>query len=559
MANENNRGYSPLTEEEQEAIRGMSIEDLLDSVKTTLDAPAGASADVTTKKPAETPLGDEPRAFAAAPAEDWSAPRTAPAKTERKPSAPGHGRKTDAPVSANTKPKKKKKFGLALLIYALALLLVIGAGMFLLWKYVDAYERSRPEHVVDAFMASVDETYWETLAESSSAMFPTTEFENSNDIARQCFEAVRGQLYTYRKRAADSTDEAPAYTIRVGGNDFAKLTLRRFGSAGFGFDTWTPDTVELLPDFVPEARTVTITVPTGSQITLNGVTVPDRMITETSVCAELSELEKNFTTTVPTMSVYTVEGLYGNLDVKVIDSAGRELAPVYADGTLYTYELHVEETHSVTVVAPNTAEVKVNGAVLTEDYITDMEPLQLLSRVTEYLPGGTLPQMCTYTVTGIVSEIESVTAKDADGKTLAGLQGEDGSWSFAWGGGTIPSSRMERVRGFMEAYLDFSADVYDATDTNWANIQTYLVTDGDAYQRFEFALDGLDWTQSSEAVLNSCSVLSYAEFGENCFVVRVAMNSTVTRANGDTTEDNTFDVVFVQSDGEWLVETMESI
>ena len=558
MANENKRGYTPLTAEEQEAIRDMSLEDLLDSVKTTLGAPAGASAMVTTKKPAGEASAAAPGEAATAVAERPE-PKAAPAPAEKKTAAPGHGKKPQVPASLRTKPKKKKKFGLALLIYALVLLVVIGAGMFLLWKYVDAYERSRPEHVVDAFMASVDETYWENLTESSTAMFPTTDFENSNDIARQCFEAVRGQLYTYRKRAADSTEDAPAYTIRVGGNDFAKLTLRRYGSAGFGFSTWVPDTVELLPEFVPQARTVTITVPTGSQITLNGVAVPDRMITETSVCAELSELEKSFTTTVPTMSVYSVEGLYGNLDVKVNDPTGRELVPSYADGTLYTYELYVGETHSVTVIAPNTAEVKVNGAVLTEDYITATEPLQLLSRVTEYLPGGTLPQMCTYTVTGIVSEIESVTAKDADGKALTGLQAEDGSWSFAWGGGTIPSARMERVRSFMGAYLDFSADVYDATDTNWSNIQTYLVPDGDAYQRFEFALDGLDWTQSSEAILNSCSVLSYAEFGENCFVVRVTMNSTVTRANGDTTEDNTFDVVFVQSDGEWLVETMEAV
>ena len=559
MANENKRGYSPLTAEEQEAIRDMSLEDLLDSVKTTLNAPAGASANVTTKKTAGEASAAVPEAATATAVTEQPALRTAPSPVEKKQAAPGHGKKPQAPASLRTKPKKKKKFGLAILVYALVLLVVIGAGMFLLWKYVDAYERSRPEHVVDAFMASVDEAYWENLTESSTALFPTTDFENSNDIARQCFDAVRGQLYTYRKRTVDSTEDAPAYTIRVGGNDFAKLTLRRFGSAGFGFSTWTPDTVELLPEFVPQARTVTITVPSGSTITLNGVAVPDRMITETSVCAELSELEKSFTTTVPTMSVYTVEGLYGNLDVKVNDSTGRELAPAYADGTLYTYELFVGETHAVTITAPNTAEVKVNGAVLTEEYITATEPLQLLSRVTDYLPGGTLPQMCTYTVTGIVSEIESVTAKDADGKALTGLQAEDGSWSFAWGGGTIPSARMERVRDFMSAYLAFSADVYDATDTNWSNIQTYLVTDGDAYQRFELALDGLDWTRSSEAVLNSCSVLSYAEFGENCFVVRVAMNSTVTRSNGDTTEDTTFDVVFVQSDGEWLVETMEAV
>ncbi len=566
MANEKKNGYNPLSEAEQRAIRDMSIEDLLSSVKDTLSAPAGTSTGVPAEKPAASaaPANTatallEREELPVIPVAEVAEEERAQAEDTRRKQASNPG---EAPEFLKTKPKKekkKRKFGVFLLVYVLAFVVVIAGGLTLLWKYLEAYELSRPERVVENFLASVDDAYWEDLVEVSSGVFATTQFENGSDIAMQCFEAVRGEEYTSRKRSGEYEDDRPVYTIRVGGADLARLTLKPNGNAGFGFHYWAADTVELLQEFVPEARTVVIQVPEEAIITLNGVQLDEGYITDSIVSPQLSPLEMQFTTELPQLAVYSVPGIYGNLELKVEDTDGTELLATFADGSLYTYGMNITETQTVTITAPADATVMLNGAVLGESYITATEEYELLSGVAEYLPGENDAQVNVYTVTGLIAQVETVTAKAADGKALAGSQSEDGSWSFGWGTETIPSAHKELVNEYMDAYLSFSSDEGNATESNWSYIQQFLLYEGDAYERCYMALDGLDWTQSYDAVLNSVDILSYAEFGEDCFVVRVNMDSTVTRPNGEVTENNTFDLVFVQDEGEWLVERMEAV
>lgn len=572
MATEKKNGFNPLSEEELQAIQDMSIDDLLSSVHDTLNAPAGASTAVPVKSAA--PAAEKtavPAAAATAVLErqetmvyqDLAAAdqaEAAPAVEETAVVPPV--KPAEAPEFLKTKPKKEKKarkFGKFILIYVLAFLVVIAGGLTALWMYLESYEASRPEHVVEHFLDNVDDAYWEELVSISSSVFATSQFEDGSEIAMQCFDALRGEDYSYRKRTGEYTEEAPVYTIRVGGTDLAKLTLRENGSAGFGFNYWAANTVELVPEFVPAARTVEIEVPQSAAVTLNGVLLDASYVTSTVPAEELSELELAFTTGVPSLAVYSVPGLYGNVELYVEDADGTELFATHADGELYTYAMNITETYDVTITAPTGAEVVLNGAVVPESYITGTEAYDLLSGSADYLPEDLAAEVSIYTVNGLLSPVETVTATAADGKALAGSQGEDGNWSFGWGTQTIPSNRKELVDEYMDAYLSFSADEGDATDYNWGVIQGYLLYEGDAYERCYMALDGLEWTRSSDAVLNSVDVISYAEFGEECFVVRVTMNSTVSRANGDTTEENTFDVVFVLDGEEWLVERMEAV
>jgi len=568
MAEEKKNGYNPLSEEEQRAIQDMSIDDLLSSVRETLNAPAGSSTAVSAK-----PAQQAAPAAAAAPAAVLDRQETqifrevsqeqlpSTEETVQIPVAPQRREPMETPEFLQTKPKKekkKRKFGKFLLIYILTFLVVIAGAITLLWLYLDAYEATRPEHVVEKFLDSVDESYWEELVSVSSGVFTTSQFEDGGDIAMQCFDALRGEEESFRKRGGEYADDKPVYTIRLGGTDLAKLTLRENGSAGFGFHYWAADTVELAPEFVPTARTVEIQAPKSAVVTLNGVVLDATFITSTTLVEELSELEKQFTTEVPSLAVYSVPGLYGNLEIYVEDTDGTELVATHADGSLYTYAMNITETYDVTITAPADAVVSLNGARIPESYVIAREEYDLLSGAADYLPEDTSAKVCVYSVRGLLTPVESVTAVAADGKALSGNQSEDGSWSFGWGTQTIPSSRKELVDEYMDAYLSFSADEGDATDYNWSVIQGYLLYEGDAYERCYMALDGLEWTRSYDAVLNSVDVLSYAEFGEDCFVVRVLMNSTVSRSNGETEEENTFDVVFVY-DGEWLVERMEAV
>ena len=68
MATENKNGFNPLSAEEQKAIQDMSIDDLLSSVRDTLNAPVGASSTVQVKPAANTPAADPTAATVQVPA-----------------------------------------------------------------------------------------------------------------------------------------------------------------------------------------------------------------------------------------------------------------------------------------------------------------------------------------------------------------------------------------------------------------------------------------------------------------------------------------------------------
>ena len=51
--------------------------------------------------------------------------------------------------------KKKSRFVLGMVIYALVFLLIAGAGLTVFWKYIDAYERSRPKNTMDQYLAEL--------------------------------------------------------------------------------------------------------------------------------------------------------------------------------------------------------------------------------------------------------------------------------------------------------------------------------------------------------------------------------------------------------------------
>ena len=56
------------------------------------------------------------------------------------------------------KPTQKRKHGflIGMGIYALVFLILTGVGLYFLWDFMDAYEVSRPENTMDAYMAQLD-------------------------------------------------------------------------------------------------------------------------------------------------------------------------------------------------------------------------------------------------------------------------------------------------------------------------------------------------------------------------------------------------------------------
>ena len=63
------------------------------------------------------------------------------------------------------KHKKKSflKFGIGMAIYAIVFLIAAAIGLSKFWDYIAAYEASRPENTMNAYMQQVDANYSLTL------------------------------------------------------------------------------------------------------------------------------------------------------------------------------------------------------------------------------------------------------------------------------------------------------------------------------------------------------------------------------------------------------------
>ncbi len=91
--------------------------------------------------------------------------------------------------------EKKSHFGRGLAIYALVLLVLIFIGLALFWKFIAAYELSRPAGVVDRVVSEID---LPSVIESWAAEHHP-DAQPVRDTAEALKAAVNGETLTYRK------------------------------------------------------------------------------------------------------------------------------------------------------------------------------------------------------------------------------------------------------------------------------------------------------------------------------------------------------------------------
>lgn len=459
------------------------------------------------------------------------------------------------------KKKKTRSFKKGLLIYFIIAMVIIGAALAVFWQYLGSFEDSRPNLTAEAFMENVNDAYLEELVLRSAAMFPTTEFEDSAAIALQCFDAVRGQNISIRRRSGNRsqvyTDEVPVYTIREGGSDLAVMVLENSGDAGFGYNTWKVGEVTLAEEFVPVPRMISLTAPSEATISVNGVVLSKDYETENWIFEKLTELEKSFENPLKT-SIYTIEGIFGNLDIQVQMPDGEVLEPTIADGSNFVYD-RTEQPRNITVLMPSTAALSICSTLVTKEYLVKDEALPKPDGVEEYIGDFEYPSLYTYVIPGLYTKELAIQAEEngiiyTEPKLL-----EDGTLSYGWSCEEISEDRTEFLKDYSQRYIRYASNYGDSVSDNWDNFGGYLLYGSDLYERMVEFMDGLSWTRSSECDLKDCVVLNYLPCGEDCFLVRVRMEYTVTRRNGTREEAPTFDLFFVRDGSSYSAALMNIV
>lgn len=396
-----------------------------------------------------------------------SARRSAPDIKWGPPPEEKKGRRT-----APAEPPRRSGFARALILYTVVLVVAAVAVMAVLWKYLEAYEFTRPENVMSQFEQMADEQYWETAITSSFAVTPS-EFETKSQLEDElCLSLLRDGKMTYVKDEA-YTDAAPVYLVSVNGVELCRVYMspQAGGEAGFGLQYMSINKVELLADFIaPKARSITITAPVGATVTVNGIAVSENYLSDAAPdTSYLPELEQNAT---DLLCCYEIANIYGTVEIAGTAANGDTLVAEKSDENGAVFALPEGEL-SYTIYAPAGATVSVNGVELDENYKKTGEDttLSLFEGLENY---GAAPEMEAWEVGGL-HQTPEITAADESGTALSAPYLQDGVYVFQPAADEeLAASQQQYAETFYNLYAAFEANRDDKLDTNYYNILPYM-------------------------------------------------------------------------------------
>lgn len=362
-------------------------------------------------------------------------------------------------------------FGKAMLVYCIVLIVAVAAALAVFWKYLEAYEFTRPERVMAQFEQMADESYWKTAIESSFSVTPT-EFETKSALVDElCLDLIREGDMSYVKDE-EYTEEAPVYLVSVGGTELCRVYLspQLGGEAGFGLEYMSIDKVELLAGFIsPEPRTLSITAPADATVTVNGITVSENYLSSEPVDASyLPELEPEAT---ELLCRYDISGIYGTVEIGATSASGEVLEAESSDENGAVFALGEGEL-SVKICAPEGSSVSVNGVELDESYKTGEKlTAAFLEGLEDY---GTAPELEVWEVSGLHLEPE-ISAEGEGGAELGAPIAQDGATVYLPASDEeLESAQAGYSETFFGLYAAFESNLNDKIDTNYYNMLSYL-------------------------------------------------------------------------------------
>lgn len=436
-----------------------------------------------------------------------------------------------------------KRSTLLLLCLLVFVLLVGGAAAWMYFSPAGALAPVSAEDAVQEVLDTTDTAEWRAKYVSLCAP-ETSAFESAETVAGDLFDAaVQGQRLSFRPDSENTSRLAPVYILSAGENDLLTLTA----SYDKASRTWKVDEAPLKV-LQAEARTLAITVPEGSVVSVNGTALSEEYITDSRVpYTGISELETQFDTC-PYRMTYTVPGIYEAVQVDVSREAGVLL--LYSDGTRFDYTVPDAGTHAFRVTAPQEAAVTAGGALLTDAQAVSFAPLSTHVDIPDELAGA-LPVYTVYAAGGLYSD-PTFAAALPDGTALTPTTGADGFPTFELPGNEVLWSEChERVENYMQEIAGYGSG------NTASNYPTGYVAPGSSLMLyFQYALDTLHWTRGWTVTFNEVKSWGYVPLGEDAFLCQGEANFTT--ATRHETRENIVDyeMLWVRQNGTWYIQDM---
>lgn len=235
----------------------------------------------------------------------------------------------------------KSKFGKFMLIYVAVLAIAIVFIWCKLWDIVDQYEQELPEYAMEKYLEDfTEEKYMALVLENSDIQ--VSDFEDRGSIIDEYGSvSVNMDKLSYKKKAGKFTNTTPVYSLLSEKKEVAVVYFKE-NKDGKGIDKWELDKEEVQGIELAGTESITVSAPENSKVYVNDIEVSDEYVTGTTEEAELLKNVEKYIDNIPQMKIYTVEGLYKEPTIKVVDSDGNEMEPTEGEN-IYSYGFQASE------------------------------------------------------------------------------------------------------------------------------------------------------------------------------------------------------------------------
>ncbi len=257
--------------------------------------------------------------------------------------------------------KKVSGFRIFLLVYIGAAIILMSFGLIYFYDFLEDYEAtyqaSLPYHKADELISILKQTDAETLGSMVTDIPVISQYEELSVYQEKVHERIAGKELRYVP-SKSYTDDAPSYTILADGVPVGQADFSRSpDELPYHFPIWHMSSLSLPVTAQISAR---ISAPANSAVMINGLSVAETDCVERGIANEKNEYVEPYTT-LPSISVYEVSGLYEEPVVTAIDMNGAEL-PVHYDETTKTYKADFPHT------APDQEELEAYAIEVVSNY-----------------------------------------------------------------------------------------------------------------------------------------------------------------------------------------------
>jgi len=455
--------------------------------------------------------------------------------------------KTEKTITGEPRSKAKRFFSfyVILLLILIVFLITIGIGTKYFWDYIEAYENSRIDYIIERLQDNVDYDFWQMNVENAIAS-RLTEFESGRPVPIAPYlSKVRDVQYILRQNSEESQPEAPVYTIRAGARDIGVARFVPTENIGYDFYLWDVGSLEFLDSFIDSFdRSISITASHNARVSVNGLLVSDRYRVD-------CDFEYGVT--------YLIDGIYGDVEVEVVEITGSLSSPYHAEGGWYFYRIVEPFSRGYNFIVPEDASVFADGDLIGFENVTDdsIIPAAFIG-VIDVSDVPVHLHRYEFELDDLYFE-PVVAVIGASGHELYG-RSDDGDTLYLEDYSELYKELYSDVaETFIRAYVTYTANIGGNIGGNLSNLGSYILRGSELYQRVYASRDAMTWVGATTVTYNSLEIEKFREYGDSYFSCEVSYNIANRTPYGVRDMISSFELLFVYSGGRWLAVHMAAI